>query len=127
MKTKICTKCKQEKARSEFYKNGKYWHSYCKPCWNQYQKVKGKKYYKKRDRWIKIQHEYNITKQQWEAMFNMQQGCCWICGKHQSELSTTLCVDHNHKTGQVRGLLCGNCNTKLGWYERYQSQIHTYL
>lgn len=36
-------------------------------------------------------------------------------------------LDHCHKTGKVRGLLCQSCNLKLGWYEKYQDQINSYL
>jgi uncharacterized protein YlaI len=43
-----------------------------------------------------------------------QKGCCAICGKHQTILNKTLNVDHCHKTGKIRGLLCTNCNHGLG-------------
>lgn len=48
------------------------------------------------------------------AMFEEQNGCCKICGLHQSDIGKTLSVDHNHETGQVRGLLCQRCNTVIG-------------
>jgi len=47
-------------------------------------------------------------------MFAEQEGCCAICGKHQSEQKKRLEVDHCHETGHVRALLCTNCNTALG-------------
>jgi hypothetical protein len=45
-----------------------------------------------------------------------QKGCCAICGVHQNERSDgkDLAVDHDHETGEVRGLLCTNCNTGIG-------------
>ena len=58
--------------------------------------------------------KYGITKEDYNIMFNEQNGCCKICSKHQSELSATLAVDHNHLTGDVRGLLCGSCNRGIG-------------
>lgn len=70
---------------------------------------------------------YNLTFEDYDQIFTEQNGCCAICGKHQSEFKTRLAVDHSHKTGQVRGLLCTNCNTKLGWWEKHQSNIKRYL
>jgi hypothetical protein len=43
-------------------------------------------------------------------LFIKQNGCCAICGKHQSEFKHRLNLDHNHKTLQIRGLLCYYCN-----------------
>lgn len=39
---------------------------------------------------------------------------CAICHKHQDELTKQLAVDHNHITGEVRGLLCHWCNRCIG-------------
>ncbi len=61
-----------------------------------------------------LKNRFGITLEQYNQMFEDQQGCCAICGKHQSELKLSLCVDHNHDTGKVRALLCGKCNTGLG-------------
>ncbi len=63
----------------------------------------------------KLQRAYGITLDQWQEMFEKQKGCCKICGKHQSELKQTLSVDHCHSTGEVRALLCRQCNTVLGF------------
>ncbi len=42
--------------------------------------------------------------------FEKQKGCCAICGKHQSQFKMRLALDHNHRTGKLRGLLCYRCN-----------------
>jgi hypothetical protein len=51
-------------------------------------------------------------------MLKKQNNCCGICKKHISEALLTrksnLCVDHDHKTGKIRGLLCDNCNRGIG-------------
>lgn len=47
-------------------------------------------------------------------MFIAQEGCCATCKTHQSELPKSLHVDHNHTTGEVRGLLCNACNLTIG-------------
>lgn len=58
--------------------------------------------------------QYGIILEDYNEMFVNQNGCCKICGRHQSEFKKTLCVDHCHTTGKVRGLLCSNCNIVLG-------------
>jgi len=61
--------------------------------------------------------KYGITENDYNEMFASQGGCCAICGKHQQDESRRLAVDHNHSTGEVRGLLCCGCNTFLGRLE----------
>jgi hypothetical protein len=51
----------------------------------------------------------------YNKMFNDQKGCCASCGIHQSELSSALCIDHCHESGQIRSLLCEPCNVCEGW------------
>ena len=58
---------------------------------------------------------YN-TYESWQVQFNRQGGRCAICGIHQSDLNTILHIDHNHVTGELRGLLCVKCNTGLGCF-----------
>ena len=67
---------------------------------------------KLRDKWMF--RTYGINIDDWNEMFNQQNGCCEICGKHQSEQNRRLDIDHNHTTGKVRSLLCTNCNTAVG-------------
>lgn len=68
-----------------------------------------------------LMRKYGITEAQYLKMFDKQQGCCAICGKHQSELKMRLDVDHDHKLNFVRGLLCRYCNSKLMKYLRDDS------
>ena len=58
--------------------------------------------------------QYGITSERFDELYDLQQGCCAICGIHQSGLKQTLSIDHDHKTGGVRGLLCNKCNLALG-------------
>lgn len=60
---------------------------------------------------------YGIDSETYNEMFAEQEGRCSICGTHQTELKTILCVDHSHSTGKVRGLLCAKCNSLLGYAE----------
>jgi hypothetical protein len=58
-----------------------------------------------------------MTLAEYKEMYDAQGGVCLICKGKQSgrgAKNNTLSVDHNHKTGKVRGLLCTNCNTGIG-------------
>lgn len=56
---------------------------------------------------------YGITPEQYQDLFDKQGGKCGVCGKSPEENGKALAVDHNHKTGEIRGLLCGYCNHRL--------------
>ncbi len=55
----------------------------------------------------------NITYREYEKMYEEQGGKCLFCGKEFK----VLAVDHNHNTGEIRGLLCLRCNLKIEAYE----------
>lgn len=48
-----------------------------------------------------------------QKMSDAQEQRCAICKKHESQFTNRLAVDHNHKSGKVRGLLCFRCNKFL--------------
>jgi len=52
-----------------------------------------------------------------DQLFAQQNGCCAICNRHQSEFEKSLEVDHCHKTGKVRGLLCHFHNKAIGLFQ----------
>jgi len=54
---------------------------------------------------------YGISLEDYDVMFERQGGACAICKR----TGVTLCVDHCHLTGEVRGLLCIRCNSALGF------------
>lgn len=56
-----------------------------------------------------------ISTKEYLEMFRMHNGKCGICGVSHLELDKSLCIDHDHKTGRVRGLLCQHCNKLLGF------------
>jgi len=69
---------------------------------------------------------YGLTPEQYDDLFRIQNGRCKICGKPQSDFGRKLAIDHNHKTGRVRGLLCNNCNVIIGLcYENTDILIST--
>jgi hypothetical protein len=59
---------------------------------------------------LHLKQRYGLTVEDWDSIFLEQKGSCKICGTHQSELDRPLYVDHDHETGEVRGLLCQKCN-----------------
>lgn len=58
-----------------------------------------------------LKRTYGITLDEYEAMQAAQDNVCAICGRPPR--SRSLHVDHDHKTGLIRGLLCMPCNTQL--------------
>ena len=61
------------------------------------------------------QTKYNFSVEEYNVMFEEQGGVCKICHLPQTNKRFThLCVDHDHDTGKVRGLLCDPCNRAIG-------------
>lgn len=56
---------------------------------------------------------YGITKAEYDELYEFQGGCCALCTRATGK-TKRLSVDHDHVTGEVRGLLCGTCNKILG-------------
>jgi|688.fasta_scaffold494711_2 hypothetical protein len=71
--------------------------------------------------------KYGMTFDDYNKMFEEQNGCCASCGDHQILFTKRLVVDHNHETGKVRALLCSNCNTALGLLKENEERILSLL
>lgn len=63
----------------------------------------------------KLWRKFGITLEQYDAMLQHQGGVCALCRNPPKK--KVLVVDHNHKNGKVRGLLCDACNRALGLIE----------
>lgn len=118
MKTKICTKCKKKKPLIEFYKHKGYkdgLSSWCKKCFAKYHKTPRSR---RGQRANNLKKRFNMTLEQYDKIFKNQNGICKICGKPETKkykgILMWLSIDHNHKTGKVRALLCDKCNRALG-------------
>lgn len=61
-----------------------------------------------------LKRKYNITIDDYNRMVKQQKGKCKICKSFPDRPSFD--IDHNHKTGQIRGLLCQKCNRGLGHF-----------
>jgi hypothetical protein len=53
------------------------------------------------------------TEELYNRLYELQNGCCAICSEPEEKFSW-LCIDHDHDTGRIRGLLCPNCNRGIG-------------
>ena len=123
LEVKVCGKCKTEKPIDAFYRNkstlnGRY--GWCKKCCSKYHKEKGYSRTNKAKLYNKKYHlrkNYGLTLVDFDKMVENQNGVCAICGKPEI-IYPRLCVDHNHKTGKMRGLLCRECNIVLGFFEK---------
>lgn len=85
----------------------------CKPC----DTAAHKRYYEKNKRKVtsaRLVSQYGIDIDTFEAMRFLQDNLCKLCGQPESVKDRELAVDHDHATGEVRGLLCFKCNTALG-------------
>lgn len=138
---KICTLCRTNKPLDAYYRNktkrdGR--QSTCKDCaktdrkkyhtanltknrkklreYQQNLKKRNPSYYQRYDaskrREYHLKTTYGLTLLDYEGLVSSQKGRCAICRRPNNALR----VDHDHKTGQVRGLLCGKCNTALGGF-----------
>jgi hypothetical protein len=62
---------------------------------------------------MNLREQYGITLDQYEQMLVKQGGVCAVC-KRLDPSGRPLSVDHSHRTGRIRGLLCIRCNTAAG-------------
>lgn len=137
---KTCYKCKETKpvsafSKDKYKKDGR--RSLCKDCYSEYDK---NKYWSDPDkarkrsndyrnklrvedpeklilsnRNTKLKRAYGITHSDYLVMLEKQDHKCACCGKDNKNAGVKgLVVDHNHTTGEIRELLCTQCNTALG-------------
>jgi len=102
--TKYCSVCRKIKPLCEFGLDPdkrKFAQSACLMC--------------EKDRWYR--RMYGITSKDYDKLLKKQNGKCAICGTiNPGGKCDNFSVDHNHKTGKVKGLLCIGCNRGLGFF-----------
>ena len=64
---------------------------------------------------------YGLSEDDYEAMYELQEGLCGVCGepeiqRREDGSEQLLSVDHDHRSGRIRGLLCSRCNTGVGLF-----------
>ena len=137
--TKLCPRCGESKPLTDFGRSsgrrGGGWISYCRPCYNAYQREKRmqlteaqrearaawfREYRQRRPdihRAMELRKRFGIEPAQYEALLEQQRGGCAICAAEPTaEKWGVLHVDHCHSTGLIRGLLCARCNVGLGQF-----------
>lgn len=57
---------------------------------------------------------FNISYEYLIGLYEQQKSCCGICKIHETKKRIKLCIDHDHITGKIRGLLCDECNKAIG-------------
>jgi Recombination endonuclease VII len=108
---KLCTKCNEIKPLSSFSesKSEKGYKQYrCKACNKEYREAR-----KNIVKDYQLKYKFGISLDLYLQMLEEQNNACKIC-KSVCKTGRKLAVDHDHKTGNVRGLLCSKCNRALG-------------
>jgi len=72
-----------------------------------------------------LRKKFGITLEDYNKMYEEQNGCCKICNSSYSKEKQALSVDHCHITGKVRGLLCNTCNRALGMFKDSQEILES--
>lgn len=139
---KKCIKCKKLLPPVKFYRSVRAsdgLQTYCKDCSGRYQKKNRKKYdwHKYSKNWREahadivhgyyVKRNYNLSREEFDILVENQHGKCALCNKPPEGRFKRLSVDHDHKNGKVRGLLCVSCNLGLGIYEANKQKYEAYL
>jgi len=96
---RYCIACDEYKPKDHFYKNiNKYHQSKCKECMVIEKRIS----------------TYNLTPEDFKEILQSQNNTCAICKK---AFTATPHIDHDHRSGDVRGLLCRSCNIGIGHFE----------
>lgn len=88
----------------------------CRSCREDQRKQPGKSRSPENTLKYRLNYHYGITTEQYEQMLTDQNGVCKICKGPDNGPWNCFAVDHCHKTGRVRGLLCAKCNKGLGQF-----------
>lgn len=137
MDLNICKECGESKKLSSFgtyVSRGTVYHrATCKKCRNK----KAREARDDRTRWLErrqyrekvaadkegvadyyrdwhLRKKYGITLDEFNELSKAQGHLCAICNE-ENKVYDRLVVDHNHATGEIRGLICSGCNSALGY------------
>lgn len=120
---RICKSCSKTKELSEFYSFRVY---DCKEC----SRIRSKAYYESTKKEVFKDNDvprneriaartrlkkYGVTQEEFLNFIKLAADKCPGCQRKSSQFSGRWCLDHCHTTGNVRGVLCGKCNSALGF------------
>lgn len=128
---RVCTACQMAKSVTEFnadFRSGRGSASSCKPCHKLYfakwqkRKLAGEN---TSPRSAELKRSFGLSETEFWGLFNQQNSGCAICGvEFEARLpNKKINVDHDHKTGKVRGLLCTPCNFGIGCFRDQPSLL----
>ena len=127
---RVCTVCGELKLLTDFnFRKGKVYRSECRVCQNAYCKKhydENLKHDKNKRKGKMLKHYFGMSLDDFNRMVKDQKGKCKVCGD-DLVLGKATHVDHDHKTGKVRGILCKSCDNGLGWYEKLGPKFKIYL
>lgn len=109
-----CARCHLPKSPDEFpqgrtNRKGSPRYAYCKTCHSENQRV------------LRLKNKFNLTPEDYDTMMQFQDGLCYIC--KQPPKKVRLAVDHCHKTGLIRGLLCAFCNRAIAVFRDNEERL----
>ena len=125
---KTCSKCNVDQPLSEYHKSSVHKGGHnpqCRTCYNQARKknydpekdrARAKAWYKRNRQKVRekqMLYKYGLTTEQYSKMVADQQNKCKICEKKMTGVREPA-IDHCHVSGNVRDLLCANCNAAIG-------------
>lgn len=117
-----CKECVYVARREQYIDRGKSWYRNNKEAvLENLKKLSKCPRYRERkkvwDRNSRLKKNYGLTLEEYDKMLKKQKGVCAICKQKAKRNHGNLVVDHCHDTGEVRGLLCSNCNSGIGLLE----------
>ncbi len=136
LEQKVCPHCKVAKEKKEFGRDSTTssgYSSHCKTCKKKLRsedRQEFKAYWRQRDFESDLMRNYGLTLEEYGHMYNNQEASCDCCGQHERLFKRGLHVDHSRITGQVRALLCTQCNPGIGYFQHDTERLEmaiTYL
>lgn len=124
IQNKKCPKCNVSKDTNDFHKNRSTKDGFariCRDCKNSMARDRREKFpLSKRESDLKRRYGMSLT--EYDNLYEKQGGVCAICSNKETAIHSNtgrkkmMSVDHCHKTGEIRGLLCSKCNRGIGYF-----------
>jgi hypothetical protein len=128
IQSRKCSQCGEIKPVTEYSPTtkGRYGlYSACRKCYQVWQKASYLRTNGRGARNAHLRETYGVTLDEYNAMLTRQGWKCAICGTPAPEEGErSFPVDHDHKTGKVRAILCTGCNAGIGMFKENASALH---